>query len=140
MQGTKQERAAGLFGLAMVLMVFVFEFGVHAGKQAIFKEEQAHALKCKNRNTPPARAPRNRTAKHPRQVVASYQEEPNTHYNPEPKKMQNTNLVKLVEIAKEEFETLKDMFFIRSFESRYAPVITVKFHCTLLFMKYVFRV
>ena len=80
----------------MVLMVFVFEFGVHAGKQAIFKEEQAHALKCKNRNKPQLEHQGTKQQSIPSQVVASYQEEPNTHYNPEPKKMQNTNLVKLV--------------------------------------------
>ena len=44
-----------------------------------------------------------------------------------------------MEIAKEEFEALKDMFFIRSLEPCYAPVITVKFHYILQFMKYVFE-
>ncbi|CAE7457814.1 unnamed protein product, partial [Symbiodinium microadriaticum] len=48
-------------------------------------------------------------------------------------------LVNSVEIAKEEFEALKDMFFIRSLEPCYAPVITVKFHYILQFMKYVFE-
>ncbi|CAE7514351.1 unnamed protein product [Symbiodinium sp. CCMP2592] len=138
----------------MVLVVMVFEFGVYAGKQVTLKEEQAYALEMyKYNNKPQLDVPGKQPHGVPSRVVASYQEEPNTHYNPEPKEPQNKKyytimenlgeklqyLVNSVEIAKEEFESLKYMFFSRGLESSYAPVITVKFHYFARFIMYVFE-
>ena len=140
--------------LAMLVCVMVFEIGVFAGKSRAFKEDLTFALEeVKNefKNVPQLEYVNISQKLAP--VIALTQEEPNMHYNLKPKEVQRKKyytimenleeklqyLVNSVEIAKEEFEALKDMFFIRSLEPCYAPVITVKFHYILQFMKYVFE-